>query len=175
MNDRLARAIAQSTTKDGVLDRERLLDALSLSPNDPMTLVIECVLDMRQTADRQRVQAADRQKSLDATQATALAGVFNEYSKELGALLAKHVDQVEAAKEQLAMMTEDLAVTRAEARKQLLAENEILSQQGAELVRLARQIRDARLVNVRRIVIWSLCAFFAGAVLALIYSLTRMH
>jgi hypothetical protein len=165
----LARIISQSVKADGSLDRDRLCHALEVAPHDPITIVVEAVLEIRTLIETQKKDF----KAIEGSHATALTAVFKENCTQLSALLSKHMEEIENAKDQLGIMKEDLSVARAEVLAQQTAGNDALTKNSAELVTLARETRDltAKHKGGQRTLLFTLCAFFLGLGLALIFCL----
>jgi len=93
MDTRLAQVIAQSTGPDGRIDRARLYDALRLSPEDPVALIVEVALSVEegQGSHAERLagimdQAATRIGETVAGQTLAYSKAQEAFSERAGKL-----------------------------------------------------------------------------------------
>ena len=167
----LARVIAASCRADGTLDRERLCDALNVAPHDPVTIIAEAVLQIRLEHEQQQKDI----KTIEAAYATTLTGVFKQNTAELQAILERHAESFEAAREQISILSEELAVARAEAKAKIAVDTDVLTKNSISIARNAEGLKAAATSSGFRVIVFTLGGFFAGAAGALLYVFIRFY
>ncbi len=166
MNTRLAQLIAQAAKPDGSIDRARLFDALSISPDDPVALVIESVLEMELGLARTR--------ALDGKHIANLESVFAAGSTQLRDALLASAKDMQAARESFAAAVTELRQERTATVTALEQERDQVEATASDLARLARRIEEKTVSAARHVLVWCLLSGLGGAVLALAFALWKL-
>lgn len=166
MNTRLAHLIAQAAKPDGSIDRARLYDAISISPDDPVALVIEAVLEVELGLARTR--------STDGKHLANLEAVFAAGSTQIRDALLGATKDMQAVREAFAAAVVELRQERTATVDALAQDRDQIEATATDLARLAHRIEEKTVSASRHILVWCALSALGGAVIALAFALWRL-
>lgn len=166
MTTRLAQLIAQAAKPDGTIDRARLFDALSVSPDDPVALVIEACLEVELGLARTR--------ALDGKHLANLEAVFAAGSTQIRDALLGAQKDTQAGREAFAAAVAELRQERTATVSALAQDRDQVAATAGELAQLAHRIEEKVAGASRHLFAWCALSFLGGAVLALAFAFWRL-
>ena len=166
MHTRLAQLIAQAAKPDGTIDRARLFDALSVAPDDPVSLVIEAALEVELGLARTRSQDGKHLANLEA--------VFAAGSTQVRDALLASTKDMQTAREAFAAAILELRQERTATVSALAQDRDQVAASASELVQLVHKIEAKTVSASRTVFAWCALSFLGGAIVSLVFAFWRL-